>query len=286
MGSENPEKAAIRNQGRNFSPTEISVLTKQLNQFSTGAPQLDDFVDVFSVDEIARDKAECERLLAKFDKEMTPQEKEEKFYATVLEMIIMQLSNAWLPGQLSKTSSYDDLHNKTDLYLEIPTDDGSTLKISIDVTAGATRATEKIGKILSEDIPHNRFARLKYFQSDYDPEKKGRTEMPSVVVGADREEIVELARLFLDLTKLKGGLKERKHEDLIKHVFGKELFFDVLMQLEIALDILSDPSKLESVNRIVRQFKDYQKQKTLQIKDLESKNKVHLAIQSCLPIAA
>lgn len=93
MRFESPEQSAIRNQSYLFSDVEVSKLKLLLKKFITDSPNVGDFSNIYSLQEIANDVSEVDRLKAAYEKNDT--EKEHILSLTEFKYIIADMSKLW-----------------------------------------------------------------------------------------------------------------------------------------------------------------------------------------------
>ena len=253
MSIASAEKAMMREQVFAFTPAEKEKLKKLLADYKEEGPRPADFDGIYPDSEIIADTEKIEKTALDFQARRTTEENELAFYASALEMVINQFANAWLGGSFSKASDYDDFFNGTDLVYEIH-EHGEVLRVALDVTTGFEQAAGKI-KQIETDLKMGRFTNLKYFESQLD-DMKGKCEMPRFIIGADRVEIVELCRLYLDFICQKGENKSKKGEEIRNHRLGSEIMNMISIQLDGAMDTLKgvagQEQKIETIKKIMR----------------------------------
>lgn len=222
-----------------LTPAELAELEGYVTAYKKESPRLDDFADIYPAEVIGQDKKDLAEFQAKFAKLDTPLDKERELYASVVEMALMEFSNAWMPGYVSRASEFDDIRRQTDLVLETHGDDGMVRRIAVDVTMSPRKATEKMFNTLQrikagwfhdpkyfaselEDV-HERAAALKgrleaegkLQWADQEDAVKQLMEMPRIIIGTnDKEDIAALARLFLNYRNaptptLRAAFRER-----------------------------------------------------------------------------
>ena len=181
------------------------------------------FIHPYEASMVAQDIALAEKLSAQYETD-----EPHKKYANVLEAIVyehIELSN-WFGETAStiKTSWYDDYVNRVDLMVEFQEESKalSHLGLAIDVTFGTTAMHSKFEKIRSE-IRHGTLGEVKYFESDRSPHKGLYQKLPRVVIGTEREHIIELAALWLD---------PKRNKELAAHPIQKVILEEIVAQLE------------------------------------------------------
>lgn len=126
-------------------------------------------------------------------------EDENKRAAEVLEAILYEHTELsdWL-GPNAKTirpSEYDDIVNGIDLIVEFESEDATQhLALGVDITFGSISMTKKFDRIHRE-IEEDDLARIKYFESH--GFKGSLKQLPRVVIGVEKETVIELASLWM-----------------------------------------------------------------------------------------
>lgn len=229
----NPSEMLIERMDQTLAESEILKLQLLLAEFRKQSPKLTDFSGIYLPFEIRKDLQEIQNLRKKFE-QSSPEQKEGEFYAAVLEMIVMEFASCWTSGYLSKASEFDDYKRQTDLFLEIEGEDGNVARFSIDVTSSQNHAGLKLIEAI-EEIRTGTFHEVKYFQSELD-DTKGRQTMPRLIVGADKIEIVELARLFLRHKNAPNAEARKNNHTLIaSHRFGSEIKKEIRSRIKTYL---------------------------------------------------
>ena len=183
-----------------------------------------DFLDFYNQEEIQRNEDYVEGMEKKFTQEDSSEEAENSKLATVFEAIMhdqVEL-NEWLGSDVAtiKTARYDDIVNGIDTIAEINRDKhhASYIGLAIDVTFSAD-VHKKIQNI-KEKIKKGQLAKIKYFKPD---KFRGElSQIPKVVVGANRNTICELAQLWL----------EGNNKKLAEHPIQFSILDQILAQLE------------------------------------------------------
>lgn len=160
-----------------------------------------EFSDRYSASEIARDQDYVRDRQGKF----APQERILERRGKILEAIIFIQSelNNWFGENAFtvKTSLFDDIAHGVDLVVELVDNEGiSRLFLAIDVTT--TQDEEYLsGKLLKikKEVEEGKLSRVKYFQSEADPEfREPLLNIPRVVLAADTKTLHELIELSLN----------------------------------------------------------------------------------------
>jgi hypothetical protein len=267
MAFESPEKAAQKKLSYTMPSFLSQDLKKYVAEYKKDSPELSVFSDIYDEKTISNDAKETADKLARFEKKDTDEKKELKFYADILEMMIMGFSNAWLPGYLSKASDYDDIYNQTDLVLELSENDGKVLPISVDVTSGTKDAIEKINNVI-EKIGKGQDGHMKYYESQLN-DAKGGIDLSQVVVGADRAEIIELAGLYRGFMILNDEAKKEKSAQIYGHPFGIKLFAMIRDSFETYINILNklqpESPRIQELKKACSILDEFKKEKTLDL---------------------
>ncbi len=273
FGSRMQERFFADTIAKNFSPGERTQLERLVSSFES--EKLDNLLEKFGERVTPQGKevgysreaieADFERV-TKMQKENaiknTPEESEQKFYASVLEMVIMLLSDSWLPGSFSKATKYDDYTNQVDLFLELH--DGKTVfPMAVDATSSAAQAELKLAKI-SDNPSRSLYQTVKYYRSRYNRDvlTGGKTlkKMPRFIIGAEREEIVDLARLYLKWkSPVDQESRERHLKNIQNHPFGLEILRSVEAQIRMFARYETDPKRmqtLEKISNIIKSVKE------------------------------
>ena len=217
----------------NFNNLANTVLVKKvLEQASKSESRIleADFIDLYGESNVDKDLAEVERLDKEFSKTDTVESRESKKMADAFEFIVneqIELAD-WLGESTNtyKTALYDDYKNGIDTVTEIVTDDrySSYFGLAFDVSY-ANDVTKKFQRIKWE-IDKGVLPKIKYFQSENTDFRGELSEIPRVVIGADRNTIDELMELVLK----KDALSNR---ELASHFFQFQLIEEIMYQLEV-----------------------------------------------------
>jgi len=161
---------------------------------------MDDFADLYNV---AKDKEYVQKLKKIFEEENSPQEKENKKLATVLEAILhIQIEQNCYLGDDVKTIStceFDDIKNGIDQILEIGGEDEKNIRhlaIAVDITFSVD-VYKKIKKI-KEKIKSGKLAVIKYFKSDVLHIRGEKGGIPEFVLGIDKNNLENVIQLWLN----------------------------------------------------------------------------------------
>lgn len=165
---------------------------------------------------------------ARFEKEDTPEQKEQKKFAKMLEAMLNELIELhnWLGpnAETITTSDYDDIFNGVDMVVEFQDKrekSASHLALAVDVTF-ASDISKKIDRI-KEGIKNGELSRIKYFASEFLEQRGKYGDVPRVIIGADMDTIKNLGAIWLAEDK----------KALAVHEMQKVVLEEVRMQLEV-----------------------------------------------------
>lgn len=168
-----------------------------------------------------------DKLSAKFETD-----EPHKKYADVFEGILyehIEQSN-WFGDTAStiKTSLYDDYVNQVDLIVEFSEESQalSHLGLAVDVTFGTIDMQEKFEKIRQE-ILSGKLTEVKYFESERSRHKGLYQKLPRVVIGVDRDRVIELASLWLN---------PKRKKEFSDHPVQKVILQEIVLHLEKFLE--------------------------------------------------
>lgn len=279
----NPEAALLRQEGMGLAERDLRLILE-----SSKEEKVDEqtFSDIYSSDEIARDKAEVKRLQEQWklaNDRLTPHERNQqelaKLRSDALEATIVhmgELSN-WFGenAYVFRTTTCDDVLNGIDAVVEIEPDEQSVEKkpqrfaLAIDASTAADTnvITEKIYRNTEKIMgTYKKPSRVKYFESqitsaDEDEPFKGQLDnIIPVVVGVEMKNAAPLMSLYMEILKLKRISKrspEQKQELKLKLAQAaihpsQRLFLDeISAQLNMYEALIGD-KKPELLNEIQR----------------------------------
>lgn len=214
---------------------------------------IQDFQGVYGRQKIEDDKGyvkEMEDRFTKLAKEMPPYQLEAQKMGTILEAIIddqIEMSD-WLGPNVytHPASRLDDIKHGVDTVLEIEREEGAAfLALGIDVTHSAQSVPEKLKKIKRE-IELGEMATIEYFESETQDIRGRMDNIPRVVVCADKETLLNLARSWMD-----GTMKKEMGE----HPVQLQIIDEIIMQLETYCAYASSLGKTKLVQKYERQIK-------------------------------
>lgn len=193
----------------------------------------DDFTDIYSIEEINKDKKENEELEKKWETE----NEEEIFFrnlSSIYEATIIDVieANAFFGDdcEMIKTSKHDDYKNGIDAIAVLKKEGlRNYLGLGVDVTFSSDDniLEDKIESIKqcirSGDLPS-----LKYFQ-DPDTGEHKKLSLPKIIIGSQLNSAEGLIRLW-------GGKSSDKNEKLKNHPVQSKIIMESLIQLRYFLD--------------------------------------------------
>ena len=175
---------------------------------------------------IARDMELVRTREAQFNMQSTPESREAKEIATILEAILHEQigKNGWIGPNVStiRASRYDDYENGVDSIAQFRREGegDSHLGIALDATF-SSHITEKLDDV-KEDVANGKLTQIKYFASP-NPENPreyaymGSLKVPRVVIGIEKKAVLDLIRTWM---------QDDTHalfEHPIQHVIAKEI---------------------------------------------------------------
>lgn len=229
MGFEDPMKSAMRGVDREHRSSEylhpliIEAEKKAKELISRDAIDPRNFINPYDAMTVEHDIELSERLQAKYETG-----EPHKKYANVMEGILyehIEMSN-WFGESAStiKTSLYDDYVNHVDLIVEFEEESKalSHLGLAVDVTFGTTAMQKKFDTIRKE-ILSGKLTEVKYFESERSPHKGLYQKLPRVVIGVDRDRVIELAGMWVN---------PKRKEEFAAHPIQKVILQEIASQLD------------------------------------------------------
>ncbi len=209
--------------------------------------------------EIDHDVKYVRDMEQKFDREDTPEQKEQKRFAKILEAMLNELIELydWMGPDATTitTSDFDDIGNGVDMVAEFPDKEeksrlvgdpterreksASHLALAVDVTF-ASEIGKKIERIQRE-IERGELASVKYFESEFLGEKGRLPTIPRVIIGADVDTIKNLGALWLAEDK----------KALAVHEIQKVILEEVRMQLEV----FAEYARIKNQEKVAETYK-------------------------------
>lgn len=225
---------------------------------------MSDFVDLYSSKNVESDLAYVKLLESKFEEENSPEEKERKRLAQILEAIVFEHGEQsdWFGSEATtiKASSFDDYVNGVDMITEF--DEGqnrsSHAAFAVDITFSRS-AAKKFEKI-REKIDSGELAKVKYFQSKNIPFRGELLRVPITVVNAHPETVKRLAKLWI----------ENDYKALANHWIQFQLLEELVEQCQIFADYadkVGQPQVAQSYRHIGEITKKIVERKNQTVKD-------------------
>lgn len=192
---------------------------------------LHDFTELYGRENVQRDLDAVKRKESRFE------EAPHKKYAEVLEAIMCdQISHGdWFGENVTatKSSKFDDYFNGSDLILELKNLEQqlSHLSLSVDVTFGTHTEEEKFLKI-KEGIDNETLGEIKYFHSEQGGMQGKLTKVPQVVIGVEKDHVIELAGLWAGESTM-TALKEKTVHTLKTHRIQDLILSEMIYELTV-----------------------------------------------------
>ncbi len=192
-------------------------------------PKPENFLGTEGFDDVAvkQEIALAASLKEKWENQNTAFEQKNKKISDVFEGIIVdQFCGAWMSNQAEAffTAEPDDFIRKVDCVIEFHPEEGKQdrdyLGLGIDVTFSSDYSTisGKLHEVWS-DVERSKKVQVKYVDTEH---FKGSLEVSRVVLAADKETVLELARLY----------KEKDREALDNHPYLANAMLQMKHQLE------------------------------------------------------
>ncbi len=237
---------------------------------------------------IASDKEYVRRRKESFERDTTPEAREAKQIADILEAIVLEFGEQgyWFGGgededvATVKTADYDDIKNGADIIVEkYPKDGGvSNLGLAVDVTYRED-IDSKIQRIY-EEVASGKLTTIRYF---YSPRSESRGEqplVPRVVTGISGEHALDLGRLWM----------EKKNKQLSEHPVQIIFLEEIQAQLE-AFYLLAKSKKqshagialfdaLSLINKALKDKEEFIESHRSEIEDYKMNDTVYASIMS------
>lgn len=176
---------------------------------------------------VREDKETVARLEERFAKEETAFSRENKKLADIFEALVLWNGeqNEWFGphAQTLKTTKYDDYVNGVDMVIEFHDEAErriSHLGLAVDVTF-TTDTTKKFDR-LRKQIEDGELAHVDYFHSEAMGLHGALSDLPEVVIGADRRTVLEVTDLWV----------ERQNSVLARHKIQIMILTQMKGQLE------------------------------------------------------
>src|SRR3989344_8468544 len=177
---------------------------KYLGYYDNERPDPEDFLDTFP------DKHQAETIIREDLRSVKKREDEFPEKASergrLAERLLYYLINKkGLLGSRAEaiaTSRFDDIFRGVDFVLGFPAADSVTSKqkkrwLAVDITVSEDKEKlETKSKALEKELQRGSLPQVRYFQSD--PETKGPTRMPKIILPLNRDEIEQMAKLLTE----------------------------------------------------------------------------------------
>ncbi|MBI1998756.1 MAG: hypothetical protein HYS73_00270 [Parcubacteria group bacterium] len=266
----NPETSFLDNLSKRVEKEKFEkALYKRAQEVFSVNPPLNpnDFRGIpgYTDEEIDVDIKNVHDKERRFDEEDTPEQKEQKKFAKMLEAMLNELIELhdWLGpnAETITTSDHDDIVNGVDMVVEFQDKEkksASHLALAVDVTF-ASDIGKKIDRI-KEGIKNGELSRIKYFASEFLEHSGELTDIPRVIIGADVNTIKNLGALWLAEDK--------------KALAGHEMQKVILEEVRIQLEVFAAYAQTKNQEKVAEIY-----EKTLQtIQDiLREKNDVSIS---------
>lgn len=166
------------------------------------AVQAPEFSSLYGREGIMRDMQEVILLRKKFEQSETPETRRAKILSEVFEGLVLvnAKDHKWFgDGVFYKTSAYDDLKNKTDMYGEWISESGGSrvLALAVDLTFSSAGSEDKLSQIVRE-IDRGEMRQIRYFKDSLGDFKGTRYNVPRIVLGVGTKELAELSNLWIN----------------------------------------------------------------------------------------
>lgn len=165
--------------------------------YSIQAPE---FSSIYGKENIIADMQKIATYRKQWEQQSS-QEKNSKVLAEVLEGMILvnARENGWFGDSVTmKTSLFDDVFNKTDMFTEWHenTEGSRVLAMAVDITYGKTALSKKLQDIKTE-IDSDRLGTIRYFKDTRGDFMGTRNNIPRTVIGISPEHTLAIASLWM-----------------------------------------------------------------------------------------
>ncbi len=216
----NPEREAMRHS--NFD----AAFQRALKVLDEDGIDPESFRDLYGNTNVNRDLVYVADRKARFAKEDRSEQGELRKLAKIFEAIVheqAEMSN-WLgeDAHTIRPSEFDDIANGVDSIVEFQQGDtaASHLALAIDVTFNS-QAEDKLRRIKKE-IEQGEMSHIRYFESEFMGFRGELSQVPRVIIGADRKAVGELVEMWME-----GGPRA-----LADHPIQQQIVREIAMQLE------------------------------------------------------
>jgi len=233
-----------------FESITWDKLYERTEKFNKENPPInpEDFIDIYGEDVVRNDLKYVQDLKDKFEADSTPEKAEIKKHANILEAIIADQTelNDWMGPDASTiiASEKDDIGNRVDAIVEFLKGNGvSHLALAIDVTHGQD-VKDKMGSIKKE-IEGGELTEVKYFKSEHSGFKGKLEHIPRVIIGADKNTILELGELWL----------EKNNKALAKHKIQFQILEEIKIQLEAFMEYATEQKQYDVADKYAKSLR-------------------------------
>lgn len=230
----NPEEQYFNAHSQREAPLnsdEYEALDRYVNneKINQNIPKPEKFTELYSGEEIERDKAEVTRIKKKLG--FKEQHERALLAARILET--EGESSDWFGDSvfISPTAEYDDVINHCDFVLEFEDEEDENSKhLAVDVTVSENPGvfSDKFS-YLKKELVRGSLTVIKYFESQKDGSKHSLKEIPRVIIQISKEQLSELAS---------DVLYNRKNIEL--HPVQYELLEEIQQQLEDQIQFVKE----------------------------------------------
>lgn len=204
------------------------------DQRSRYQPKVEDFLEEpgYDPEEVQRELELSQKLKTQWENSNNDFEKKNKKISDVFEGIIVdQFCGEWMANKAEAffTAEPDDFLRKVDCVIEfLPDEDMEKpeyLGLGIDVTFSNDYITvkNKLDSIWDNDIEKGKQVKVKYVDTEH---YKGSMDVFRTVLAADKETVIELARLY----------KNKERDKLDEHPYLANALLQIKYQLESYLN--------------------------------------------------
>lgn len=163
------------------------------------------FTDLYGEQVVNNDLVELKRLEGVFKSQETPESREMKMWAEVMEAIILEQGEQgeWFGDKAStiKTSRYDDIKNGVDAIVEFEEGINRASHAGLAIDATYSDEVGKKVKSIKNKIDSGKLGVVKYFESEQMPLRGELSEIPITIVTANAKTVRELAELWANNDK-------------------------------------------------------------------------------------
>lgn len=209
-------------------PYAMDLLLKKSIQLGRKRPSLEDFLDIYSKEEIEKDRQKLKIRQQQWDENNDEYQKFMRDFSSIYEATITSIlnQNKFLgEGEVIQTSVYDDVFNGVDsIFIRENKEGNQYLGLNMDVTFSSDHDNlcRKIESI-KQTIRSGDLATLKYFQ-DLKTKEHKKLSLPKVIIGSQQSSADGLIRLW-------GETSRNDEEKLKNHPIQSKIIMEILAQL-------------------------------------------------------